>query len=78
MLRELILSIWQVINMSWQEVIDLLPSLFLIIICMNCLLMATGIKYSLKKTLCIIIPFLIILIGVNILLFYSNTVPPFE
>ena len=58
--------------MNWQDIINLLPSLFLIIICMICLLMATGIKYSLSKTLHIIVPFLIILIGVNIFLFSSK------
>ena len=72
MLRDHTLSIWQVINMIWQDIINLLPSLILIIICMTCLLMATGIKYSLSKTLYIIIPFLIILIGVNIFFFSSK------
>ena len=56
----------------WENILDLLPSLILIIICLNCLLMATGLKYSLKKTLCIVIPFLIVLIAINGILFYPK------
>lgn len=54
------------------NILDLLPSLVLIVVCLNCLLMATGLKYSLKKTLCIIVPFLIILIAINGILFYPK------
>ena len=56
----------------WENILDLLPSLILIIVCLNCLLMATGLKYSLKKTLCIVIPFLIVLIAINGILFYPK------
>ena len=55
-----------------ENILDLLPSLILIIVCLNCLLMATGLKYSLKKTLCIVIPFLIVLIAINGILFYPK------
>ena len=34
--------------------------------------MATGLKYSIKKTLCIVIPFLIVLIAINGILFYPK------
>ena len=56
----------------WENILDLLPSLILIIVCLNCLLIATGLKYSIKKTLCIIIPFLIVLIAINGILFYPK------
>ena len=56
----------------WENILDLLPSLILIIVCLNCLLMATGLKYSLKKTLCIVIPFLIVIIAINGILFYPK------
>lgn len=56
----------------WENILDLLPSLILIIVCLNCLLIATGLKYSIKKTLCIVIPFLIVLISINGILFYPK------
>lgn len=56
----------------WENILDLLPSLILIIVCLNCLLIATGLKYSIKKTLCIVIPFLIVLIAINGILFYPK------
>ena len=56
----------------WENILDLIPSLILIIVCLNCLLIATGLKYSIKKTLCIVIPFLIVLIAINGILFYPK------
>ena len=56
----------------WESILDLLPSLILIIVSLVSLLMATGLKYSIKKTLCIIIPFLIILVAINAIVFYPK------
>lgn len=56
----------------WESILDLLPSLILIIVSLVCLLMATGLKYSIKKTLCIVISFLIILVAINAIVFYPK------
>ena len=56
----------------WESILDLLPSLVLIVVCLICLLMATGLKYSIKKTLFIVIPFLMFLIAINAILFYPR------
>ena len=56
----------------WESILDLLPSLILIIVSLVCLLMATGLKYSFKKTLFIVIPFLIILVAINAIVFYPK------
>lgn len=62
----------------FENILEFLPSLFLLVFCMVSLLLATGLKYSLKKTLLIVIPFLIILLYANILIFNPNKIQFFD
>lgn len=55
----------------WDKLFELLPSMFLIVFSMMLMLKATRIKYSLRKTILIVIPFLIILIFANLFIFSS-------
>jgi hypothetical protein len=55
----------------WDKLFELLPSMFLIVFSMMLMLKATGIKYSLRKTILIVIPFLIVLIFANLFIFSS-------
>ena len=62
----------------FENLLEFLPSLFLLIFCMISLLIVTGLKYSLKKTLFIVIPFLIVLLYANILIFNPNKIQFFD
>lgn len=55
----------------WDKLFELLPSMFLIVFSMMLMLKATRIKYSLRKTILIVVPFLIILIFANLFIFSS-------
>ena len=57
---------------------DILPSMFLLIFSMILILRAVKLKYSLKTTLSIVIPFLIIQITLNIFLFSPLGIQQFD
>lgn len=52
-----------------SEIIDLYPLLFSAIICLAYLLIVSGTKFNIKKSLIIIIPFMILIILFNVVLF---------
>ena len=61
-----------------KEILELLPSLILLIFGMWSLLITNGSKYSLKKTLLIVIPFMIVLILVNTIIFKPHGIVYFD
>lgn len=61
-----------------NDFINFLPSCLLLIFCLIALLLATGLKYSIKKTLLIVIPFTLILIYINFLIFKSKSMAYFD
>ena len=62
----------------WDQLFELLPSMFLIVFSMVLMLKANRIKYSLRRTLLIIIPFLIILISANLFIFSSMGIKSYD
>ena len=62
----------------WDQLIELLPSMFLIVFSMVLMLKANRIKYSLRRTLLIIIPFLVILILANLFIFSSMGIKSYD
>ena len=62
----------------WDQFLELLPSMFLIVFSMVLMLKATRIKYSLKKTILIVIPFLILLIMANLFIFSSMGIQSYD
>lgn len=61
-----------------KEILELLPSLVLLIISMGCLLITNGTRFSKTKTLLIVIPFMIVLIIVNTLVFKPHGIVYFD
>lgn len=62
----------------WEQFIEILPSMFLIIFSMILMLKATRLKYSLKKTTLIVVPFLIALISANLFIFSSMGINSYD
>lgn len=62
----------------WDRFIELLPSMFLIVFSMVLMLKANRIKYSMRKTLLIVIPFLIVLIFANLFIFSSLGIKSYD
>ena len=61
-----------------KDILELLPSLFLIIISMGSLLITNGSKYSKKTTLLVVIPFMITLIVFNTIVFKPHGIVSFD
>ena len=62
----------------WEKFFEILPSMFLIAFSMLIMLKATRLKYTKKKTILIIIPFLIALILANISIFASMGINSYD
>lgn len=62
----------------WENLFEILPSMFLIAFSMMIMLKATRLKYSRKKTIIIVIPFLIVLILTNIFIFASMGINSYD
>lgn len=60
------------------DILELLPSLILLIISMGSLLITNGSKYSKKTTLLIVLPFMVTLIVVNIIVFKPHGLVSFD
>lgn len=61
-----------------KQIFELLPSLFLMIISMGSLLVTNGSKYSTKKTMLIVFPFMVALIIVNTIVFKPHGIVSFD
>ena len=62
----------------WEKLFEILPSMILIVFSMIIMLKATRLKYTLKKTIVIVIPFLIVLIAANIFIFASMGINSYD
>lgn len=62
----------------WEQFIEILPSMFLIVFSMILMLKATRLKYSLKKTTIIVVPFLVALIAANLFIFSSMGINSYD
>ena len=61
-----------------KELLELLPSLILLVFSMGSLIITNGSKYSRKKTLLIVIPFMILLIIINAWIFKPHGIVSFD
>jgi len=61
-----------------KELLELLPSLILLIFSMGSLIITNGSKYSRKKTMLIVIPFMFVLIVINAWIFKPHGIVSFD
>lgn len=62
----------------WENILEILPSMLLITFSMILMLKATRLKYSLRKTVLIVTPFIILLTAANTFIFYPMGINSFD
>lgn len=62
----------------WENILEILPSMLLITFSMILMLKATRLKYSFKKTVLIVTPFIILLTSANTFIFYPMGINSFD
>lgn len=55
-----------------KEIVELMPLLYSSLICLIYLLLVSGTRYSLKKTIAILVPFMALILAANIIIFSSK------